>query len=229
MPILPCGTHGRSQQQSYTSSWKRSRKPWYVCSSSKDEPLPSRARTPLNVCYQVNRLARELSALRAQHSASVASNASSSNTSAIDPSQAAPEFQPPGSASRRHRSSSSLSTRSFTSHGQFQPLGTTTSQASVDRARDAVGMRSREDSLAGVGLPLVSRSRAPSASPSPLLMSDAQPYFSSNRYEEVERARAALEVAKRENDRLAARVRELEGILRDKNEPSRGRERPLDG
>lgn len=80
-----------------------------------------------------------------------------------------------------------------------------------------------------MGLPLVSRSRAPSASPSPLLMSDAQPYFSSNRYEEVERARAALEVAKRENDRLAARVRELEGILRDKNEPSRGRERPLDG
>ncbi|KAF4550924.1 Hypothetical protein D9617_15g042770 [Elsinoe fawcettii] len=96
----------------------------------------------------VNRLTRELTALRAQHSASVASNHSLSSTTStplIDPSDPNPAHQFTGpthpTPSRRHRSSSSISrgapTPSSTtntlppSHGQ--------SQASADRAAAATG------------------------------------------------------------------------------------------
>lgn len=82
----------------------------------------------------------------------------------------------------------------------------------------------------------VSRSRPPSASPSPGLHGQ-DPYFqggagtrqrrgssstSTSRFEEAERARVQLEMARKENEMLAARVRELEGLLR---ESERGRAR----
>ncbi|KAK5008134.1 hypothetical protein LTR60_005533, partial [Cryomyces antarcticus] len=116
------------------------------------------------VFSQVNRLTRELSALRAQHSASVASNASTSSISTaasllpIDPADPNPTHNITGpthpTPSRRHRSSSSLSTRSLTtpstsvsvlgssasittSGAASVPLGGGISQASADRASAA--------------------------------------------------------------------------------------------
>lgn len=174
---------------------------------------------------------------------SSSSNTTTTNVSAVDnslhphsadliPSTAVPH------ASRRHRSSSA-SVRSMPGHGTLtSTMGSTTntSQASVDRARDATGMRSRENSLAGVGLPPLTRSRAPSASPSPRLahggpgqhdgqQSHQQHYFSTGRarrgsgasmtrWEETERAKAVLDLARIENEALIARVRELEGLLK---------------
>ncbi|PNS20765.1 hypothetical protein CAC42_2696 [Sphaceloma murrayae] len=115
----------------------------------------------------VNRLTRELSTLRAQHSASVASVASthshSSTTSTpsllpIDPADPNPNHQITGpthpTPSRRHRSSSSLSQRnlpllssasSASTHGQ--------SQASHDRATAAGGPAplSRHPSISASG------------------------------------------------------------------------------
>ncbi|KAK4993594.1 hypothetical protein LTR50_000204 [Elasticomyces elasticus] len=114
----------------------------------------------------VNRLTRELSTLRAQHSASVASNASHSSTSTsasflpVDPSDPNPTHQITGpthpTPSRRHRSSSSVSTRSInTPSTSVSSVGGTTglstvggtasvpiggiSQASADRTAAAAG------------------------------------------------------------------------------------------
>ncbi|KAG8626613.1 hypothetical protein KVT40_005558 [Elsinoe batatas] len=95
----------------------------------------------------VNRLTRELTALRAQHSASVASNHSLSSTTStplIDPTDPNPAHQITGpthpTPSRRHRSSSSSISRagpnpSSTSNTHPPPHGQ--SQASADRAAAA--------------------------------------------------------------------------------------------
>ena len=124
---------------------------------------------------QVNRLTRELTALRAQ-SASVASNASLSSTSTsasllpVDISDPNPTHQLTGAThptpSRRHRSSSSLSNRSIPTlstgisnsvgslaHGPASvPVGGV-SQASADRAAAATGANplSRQGSISASG------------------------------------------------------------------------------
>ncbi|KAK5118075.1 hypothetical protein LTR62_004121 [Meristemomyces frigidus] len=127
----------------------------------------------------VNRLTRELTALRAQ-SASVASNASHSSTSTsasllpIDISDPNPTHQMTGAThptpSRRHRSSSSVSTRSIptpstsisgtgsgiaSTHAQAGstttvPIGAQ-SQASADRAAAAGSSLSRQPSVSASG------------------------------------------------------------------------------
>ncbi|KAH0389404.1 hypothetical protein KCU89_g16717, partial [Aureobasidium melanogenum] len=102
---------------------------------------------------QVNRLTRELSALRAQHSASVASNASqTSSNQALDTGLSHP------TPTRQHRSSSTASSRSLSnpsassSHVNIQhpqptaPLAGV-SQASFDRAAAAAGSTTTNPSI----------------------------------------------------------------------------------
>jgi len=198
----------------------------------------------------VNRLQRELSQLRAQ-TASVVSNASSSSSShpaVFDDTAAPAELPTPGTiyptSARRRRASSSVSSRSLTSHTAGP--GERTSQASVDRARDA-GMttpagssRSRQNSHSTtLPAPVMARSvnspAPPRASLSrqsserglpPPMHAQASPYFggslgqiaqsSGARQDEAAQAKAALEVARKENDRLVSRVRELEAALKEK-------------
>ncbi|KAH0167291.1 hypothetical protein KCU67_g3945, partial [Aureobasidium melanogenum] len=101
----------------------------------------------------VNRLTRELSALRAQHSASVASNASqTSSNQALDTGLSHP------TPTRQHRSSSTASSRSLSnpsassSHVNIQhpqptaPLAGV-SQASFDRAAAAAGSTTTNPSI----------------------------------------------------------------------------------
>lgn len=141
----------------------------------------SRAGEAADNCYQVNRLTRELTALRAQ-SASAASNASHSSTSTsaslpfIDISDPNPTHQMTGAThptpSRRHRSSSSVSSRSIytpstgasvagsgiTNSSTQVHAGSTasipaggTSQASADRAAAARSSLSRQPSITTSG------------------------------------------------------------------------------
>ena len=135
----------------------------------------------------MNRLTRELSALRAQHSASVASNASHSSAASnalIDPADPNPAHQITGpthpTPSRHHRSSSSVSGRSTTtpatSTGSATNAATThismptigQSQASADRAAAA---------RAGTGTQTGNLSRQPSTSGPSGTSTPARPSF----------------------------------------------------
>ncbi|KAF2843191.1 hypothetical protein M501DRAFT_994049 [Patellaria atrata CBS 101060] len=156
----------------------------------------------------VNRLTRELSALRA-HSASVASTASS--TSTRDPTLVTDVEHPATNplvglthptTARRHRSSSSLSRTSTTAHTPsgiantvFPHRVSITASHVYDGARDiANGPAQRERTGGSVS----SLGAVPLSSP---------------RYEEVQGQRMELEEAKRENEVLRRRVRELEAML----------------
>ncbi|KAJ4333143.1 hypothetical protein N0V95_009497 [Ascochyta clinopodiicola] len=146
----------------------------------------------------VNRLTRELSALRA-HSASVASTTSSVASNALldvtDPAGSAAHSGAPlqgathPTSSRRHRSSSSVS-------------------------------RS--------GLPIThsvphSHRQSISSQPGSADMRRSSSIVSTPRYEEVALHRAELEEAKRENEVLKQRIRELERAIRGGEEGARGR------
>ncbi|KAF2097935.1 hypothetical protein NA57DRAFT_76735 [Rhizodiscina lignyota] len=146
----------------------------------------------------VNRLTRELTALRA-HSASVASTASSTST-APNPSDAQSQSQYPTPA-RRHRSSSSVSRGSF-SHAI--PLNAATVGIPHYHRPSLSGTREgHAEAPAGPGI-----SRTVSAASG----------VSTARYEEAAQARMELEEAKKENEALRQRVRELEGLLRGRRE-----------
>jgi hypothetical protein len=148
-------------------------------------------------CSQVNRLTRELTALRA-HSASVASTASSASTA---PNPADAQYP---TASRRPRSSSSVSRGSF-SHGI--PLTSATAGIPHYHRRNASGARDGvADPPMGLGL---SRTTSTASASGVSGVSTA-------RYEETAQARIELEEAKKENERLRQRVRELEGLLRSR-------------
>lgn len=147
-----------------------------------------------NIPSQVNRLTRELTALRA-HSASVASTTSSTST---QPNPADVQSQRPVS-SHHHRSSSSVSRTSF-SHGI--PLNPSTSGIPHHHRPSLSGTR---EGTADGARPGVSRT-----------MSNV----SSSRYEETAQARMELEEAKRENEVLRRRVRDLEIQLRRRRSES---------
>lgn len=148
----------------------------------------------------VNRLTRELSALRA-HSASVASTTSSIASNALldvtDPAGSAAHSGIPlqgathPTSSRRHRSSSSVS------RSGGLPIGVhsvpQSHRQSVSSQQGGVEMR-RSSSI-----------------------------VSTPRYEEVALQRAELEEVKRENEVLKQRIRELERAIRAGEEGSRGR------
>jgi hypothetical protein len=144
----------------------------------------------------VNRLTRELSALRA-HSASVASTTSSVASGVLvdtaDPSvpqsvsMAGPTHP---TSSRRHRSSSSVSRSGATG----MPPGVHPHRQSI------------------------------SSQPATSEMRRSSSIMSTPRYEEVAHQRAELEEAKKENEALKQRIRELERMLKgNESDGQRGR------
>lgn len=149
----------------------------------------------------VNRLTRELSALRA-HSASVASTTSSVASNALldvtDPAGSAAHSGVPlqgathPTSSRRHRSSSSVS------RSGGLPIGV----HSIPQSH-----RQSVSSQQGGGVE----------------MRRSSSIVSTARYEEVALHRAELEEVKRENEVLKQRIRELERAIRAGEERSRGR------
>lgn len=153
----------------------------------------------------VNRLTRELSVLRA-HSASVASTTSSIASNALldvtDPAGSAAHTGAPlqgathPTASRRHRSSSSVSRSSAL------PV--------VGGGGHSVPHSGRQSISSQQGLGGVEMRRSSSIVSTP-------------RYEEVALQRAELEEVKRENEALKQRIRELERAIRGRDEGSRGR------
>ncbi|TID25018.1 Tubulin glycylase 3B [Venturia nashicola] len=134
----------------------------------------------------VNRLTRELNALRA-HSSSVASNTSTTsqqNTHLLDPSDPSSLPAPTQPApDRRHRSSSSAS----------------------------------------VGLPLATASTPSAASRTPSISVSQSALSTTSRYEEVLLHKQELDEAKKENERLRNRVRELEAQIRGRRLSSAAR------
>lgn len=146
------------------------------------------ASRPFLTSHQVNRLTRELAQLRAQSASALSnhSNSSASSSAVHDPaidgqslpvSATQPYFPLTGpthpTPSRARRSSSNVSHRSSASQSAMLPPAApvgSTSQASVDRARDAVGsitsplQRSRQNSTV---LPPPASHRPTSAAPSP--------------------------------------------------------------
>jgi hypothetical protein len=136
----------------------------------------------------VNRLTRELSALRA-HSASVASTTSIASSAAsgalLDPNDSSHAGSVTGSMqmtpSRRHRSSSSVS-RSGLPPGSYPHRYSISSQPA---AGDPTHRDHRSSSV-----------------------------VSTPRYEEVAQQRAELEDVKRENEALKQRIRDLERMIR---------------
>lgn len=116
--------------------------------------------SPLLTWLQVNRLTRELTELRARAS-SVSSTTSSSASEVLYDSQPAlsPSLAPTHLISvRSRRSSSNISSRSSTG-GLAAP--SIQSQASVDRARDAIGSRSRHNSIVPPNISSVSAPAGP--------------------------------------------------------------------
>lgn len=150
----------------------------------------------------VNRLTRELSALRA-HSASVASTTSSIASNALldvtDPAGSAGHSGAPlpgatyPTSSRRHRSSSSVSRSGGLPLGVHSGAPSHRQSISSQQGQGGVEMR-RSSSI-----------------------------VSTPRYEEVAMHRAELEEVKRENEILKQRIRELERAIRGGEEGARGR------
>ena len=199
-----------------------------------------------NSSTQVNRLTRELSALRAQHSASVASNTSqTSSNQALDTSLSHP------TPTRQHRSSSNASSRSLStpsaasSHANIQhpqptaPLAGV-SQASFDRAAAAAGGSttanpsiSRNPSIrstSGHSTPALTPASAASLPHRPSLsqaasqvstagsfaLGSTSPYTSISSAAEIASSRAELDLVKQENEALRQRVKALERALRSR-------------
>lgn len=194
---------------------------------------------------QVNRLTRELSALRAQHSASVASNTSqTSSNQALDTRPCHP------TPTRQHRSSSNASSRSLStpsaasSHANIQhpqptaPLAGV-SQASFDRAAAAAGSTTANPSISrnpsirstsGHSTPALTPASAASLPHRPSLsqatsqvstagsfaLGSTSPYTSTSSAAEIASSRAELDLVKQENEALRQRVKALERALRSR-------------
>lgn len=191
----------------------------------------------------VNRLTRELSALRAQ-TASVASTTSSTSDHFFMNDQFGTGATIIPTSARRHRSSSNLSARSSRSIRENLASAASTSVSGVAAPRDQSVQASSRPSM-DIARPEMSRQnsvgtgyRSSSINASPHLSQPAfhrssvssntghgdaaaayprSPSFSSAvaaaRYEEAQLQRAELEAVKRENEVLRQRVRELERSL----------------
>lgn len=190
----------------------------------------------------VNRLTRELSALRAQ-TASVASTTSSTSDHFFSGDQYGTGATIIPTSARRHRSSSNLSQRSSRSIREGLTSAASTSVSGVAAPRDQSVQASSRPSME-IARPDISRQNSTSAggyrstsiNASPHMSQPAyhrtsvssnpahndpnfhrSPSFSSAvaaaRYEEAQMQRAELEAVKRENEALRQRVRELERTL----------------
>jgi hypothetical protein len=157
----------------------------------------------LLILKQVNRLTRELTALRA-HSASVASTTSSTSTQPlhIDPSDAGSTHP---TASRRHRSSSTASTGI--------PFNAATAGLPHYHHRPPSLSAANSAEPSNIASTPSAVSRTPS-------VSQASNVPTTPRYEEVLMHRQELNEAKRENERLRRRVRELEAAVRGRRASS---------
>ena len=139
----------------------------------------------------VNRLTRELTALRA-HTASVASTASSATSNLHVEHDITGPTHP--TSARRHRSSSSVSRTSISAPPYGIPL--TSATTTIPHHRYSVSSQNATNDASAA-------QQARSAS-----------VVSTPRYEEVAHYRQELEEAKRENDILKRRIRELERMIR---------------
>ncbi|KAK4174443.1 hypothetical protein QBC36DRAFT_218423 [Triangularia setosa] len=193
---------------------------------------------------RINRLTRELAALRALHNESVVSNASSTSATGTEPGDP---------RSGRHiRTLSNTSTRSNIGSvtttsmagisspapirpSPHQPPATTLGGVALSRQGSTASRRSRTGSPAPLGLygssysnePTLANyfsSRVPHGSSSTSVLatpgstSDLSPGLipATDRYQETAFYREQLEATKRENDELKKRVRELERMVRDR-------------
>lgn len=176
---------------------------------------------------QVNRLSRELSALR-QQTNSVASTASSTSTTLNDSADALHSPHLHNSAPLgRHRSSSSLSSSYIPAVQESRAGITTARDTGLPLPRPT---RSRQQSInsvqhSGMASPSLSSSLHQQGDHFPRRVSlsqsqrGASPTNATFRLEETAHSRAELESTKRENEALRRRVRELELAVR---KPQRG-------
>ena len=190
---------------------------------------PSHSSTTLIPSLQVNRLTRELSALRA-HSASVASTASSNASGApgllldaTDPSAAhtgALMGPTHPTTSRRHRSSSSVSRGSVSASYN----GPTTFTTGIPLSAASAGIAHQHQHQHQHQHHRYSASSQPAGAPqagdAPAGQSRTNSVVSTPRYEEVAHYRQELEEAKRENELLRRRIRELERVIRGRRPSS---------
>ncbi|KAF2191123.1 hypothetical protein K469DRAFT_558510 [Zopfia rhizophila CBS 207.26] len=163
----------------------------------------------------VNRLTRELSALRA-HSASVASTASSATSGvlldAVDTHTGALTGPTHPTSARRHRSSSSVSRNSVST----PYTGPTTFATGIPLTSATAGIPHSHHRYSVSSQPATSD---PTSAP----MARSASVVSTPRYEEVAHYRQELEEAKRENEMLKRRIRELERMIRSDGDGQRGR------
>lgn len=173
----------------------------------------------------VNRLTRELSALRA-HSASVASTASSNASGApgllldaTDPSTAhtgALMGPTHPTTSRRHRSSSSVSRGSVSASYN----GPTTFTTGIPLGAASAGIAHQHQHQHHRYSASSQPAGAPQAGDAPSGQGRTNSVVSTPRYEEVAHYRQELEEAKRENELLRRRIRELERVIRGRRSSS---------
>ncbi|KAF4122733.1 hypothetical protein GMORB2_7040 [Geosmithia morbida] len=189
----------------------------------------------------VNRLTRDLSLLRAAHNASVASNHSSTSTATTSTHDAVNESSLlSGSAftiptSRRHRRNSSTTSQAFAASDPRHPIRSA-QPTPMSRQGSAASRRSRAESPAPGSVPDSSVSgsypqqqRMPpssyihvGASGGGQLSPGLVP--ATARYEETVQFRNELEAAKKENEALKRRIRELERTVQERRgSTSRGR------
>lgn len=175
----------------------------------------------------VNRLTRELSALRA-HSASVASTASSNASGApgllldaTDPSAAhtgALMGPTHPTTSRRHRSSSSVSRGSVSA--SYNGPTTFTTGIPLGAASAGIAHQHQHQHQHHRYSASSQPAGAPQAADAPSGQGRASSVVSTPRYEEVAHYRQELEEAKRENELLRRRIRELERVIRGRRSSS---------
>jgi hypothetical protein len=188
----------------------------------------------------VNRLTRELSILRAAHNASVVSNTSSTSaaTSTHEPLADASLLSGSGfsipTTRRHHRTSSSASqnpihqmassyeARAQTSRPQPVPLSRQDSTASRRSQADSPALSSSLDPSSYFHQQRIPPSSVPvssvGATPGSVVGEQLSPGLmpATLRYEETAFYRGELEVAKKENEALKRRIRELERLVRDR-------------
>ncbi|TFB07209.1 hypothetical protein CCMA1212_000450 [Trichoderma ghanense] len=197
----------------------------------------------------VNRLTRELSLLRAAHNASVVSNASSTSnaTSSHDPIVESSLLSGSGFSiptSRRHHRTSSSTSQTFPNlASSYEARARTSHPASLSRQNSSASRRSQTGSPAPPSSidpsTYFHQQRNPAAASSVMMSSVVATPGSSVpgdqmspgllpatlRYEETAFYRQELDNAKKENEALKRRIRELERIVRERRSSDASRNR----
>ncbi|KAL6890697.1 hypothetical protein GGI43DRAFT_387500 [Trichoderma evansii] len=198
----------------------------------------------------VNRLTRELSLLRAAHNASVVSNTSSTSnaTSSHDPIVESSLLSGSGFSiptSRRHHRTSSSTSQTFPSFvSSYDARARPSHPASLSRQNSSASRRSQTGSPAPPSSIDPSnyfhQQRIPAAANNSIMMSSVVATPGSSvlgdqmspglmpatlRYEETAFYRQELDNAKKENEALKRRIRELERVVRERRSSDASRNR----